>query len=60
MKIPKVVKGKKRFWSLKQKAQLVAAYDPLPKQKDGRGFFTKKYHLHWNMLSRWRAELWAP
>lgn len=56
--IPKFVEdGKKRVFTLKQKAWLVAQYDAMPQGTDRRGEFMKEFHLHWNMLNRWRAEL---
>lgn len=58
MKFPKVVaKGAKRPWTVQQKAQLVAAYDAMPRMGDGRGYFARHYHLYWGMINRWRKEL---
>ena len=57
LKLPKTVKGLKRPFPVKLKAQLLAAYDQMPKFGDGRAYFTKHYNLHWGMLNRWRKDL---
>jgi len=55
--LPKIAEGRKRIFTLRQKASIISAYDAMPKGAIDRGVFLKRYHLHWGMLNRWRAEL---